>query len=236
MHVSSPQVVVHCADRLLRGGITSILRACGDGDVLFTEPDDPVIPRPRQTLLVFPDSGTLGDRFECLQRMPVEWDLGTGPIGVAVVRRPLDQLLVLRLTESGISYLIDYDDVATDPTLLCRLDSQIDDRHRLPTPWELRQRLGLRWDGDLREFCRAIEAVPTGAWIEEWKQARLPISRRSVQRIRRLALDVGGIPPPDPREYSTAYRDAPDTPPWSRVREIVHRLWGLRVVAEHLHA
>ena len=194
---------------------------------MFSTDDAEPIVRPSKALIVFPDSGLHTDRYACLHRLPVEWGLLEYPVGIAVCRLPLDLLVVLRLVESGISYLLDYDRVSAEPEVLVRAHLGLSPTLRLPTQWELRERLGLRWDGNIREFCRGIESVPTGTWIEEWKQSRLPISRRQIARLRKLAYDTAGLPSPDFRRYSTSYRNPPLHPEWEQVRNVVRRLWGL---------
>ena len=194
---------------------------------MFSTDDSEPISRPSKALIIFPDSGLRADRYATLNRLPVEWGLLEHPIGIAVCRLPLDLLVVLRLVESGISYLLDYETVALEPEILVRAHLGLPQFYRLPTPWELRERLGFRWDGNIREFCLGIESVPTGTWIEEWKQSRLPISRRHTARLRKLAHDLGGVPPPDLRKYSTSFRDPPLHPEWEQVRSVVRRLWGL---------
>lgn len=225
--IVQPSIVVHCTDRLLQEGLIALYRSDSRLRPVFSTVDSEPIVRPSKALIVFPDSGLHTDRYACLHRLPVEWSLLEHPIGIAVCRLPLDLLVVLRLVESGISYLLDYDRVSADPEILVRAHLGLPQVYRLPTQWELRERLGFRWDGNIREFCLGIESVPAGTWIEEWKQSRLPISRRHISRLRRLAYESAGMPSPDFRKYSTSYRDPPVHPEWEQVRSVVRRLWGL---------
>jgi len=57
------------------------------------------------------------------------------------------------------------------------------------------------------------------------KQAALPLTRRQIARLRRLATEAG-IPPPDPTRFSTEYRSSPADPEWSAVWGIARHLLG----------
>ena len=227
--------VIHCPDAIRRHGLATIFGDASPPVVpWFSTRNDVPIPRPAKVLIVLPDSERSGDRFRCLQQLPADSGPPPRPVGVAVCRMPLDLVLVLRLVESGISHVVDYGEAAQDPSVLVALHDEVAERHRLPPAAALRRRLGLRPDGNLREFCRLAAALPPAVWLDDERQSRLPITRRQVMRIRQQARDVAGMPPPDGLRYSTLHRSSPTTPAWTDVRDVVHRLWGLRTDRDHL--
>lgn len=233
---TSTRIVLYCADELRVAGI----RALFDDDLrelgILVVTEESGIEHPDDIVIVFPEHGGNPDRFRSLQRIPLDWLDGGGPFGVAVCRQPVDLMVALRFVESGISYVIADDLVARSPEILMEVArGSIDEAYQLPTPWELRDRLGLRWAGNMREFCSHVGELPAGTWIQEWKQNRLPISRRQIYALRTLARDVAGLPEPDARRYSTTVRSAPLVPEWHEVRQLVHRLWGLNADPEQLY-
>jgi hypothetical protein len=224
--------MVHCEDVLVRAGLTALLGENVGTRATFSLPDSAMIAAPCSTLLVFPESGQHADRFRCLERMSFIRAGGPPSLGVAVVRMPIDRMLALRLVESGFSHVLDYDEVAVGHRLLLDLRDALEERHRLPTAAKLRQQLRLRPGGNMAEFCAALERFPAEAFVGNGKQSRLPITRRQVQQVRRLARDTAGMPPPPTEAFSTAHRNPPTTPAWGRAREMVQRLWGLRTDPE----
>jgi len=147
-------------------------------------------------------------------------------VGVVIARQH-DDLVRLRIGEAGAKFLYDYDILASNPALLASALVEPDERFRLPTRWELRERSGLAWDGDAEPFLAEARELPRDVWASSCKQAQLPISRREVMRLRRLAFEVAGLPAPDFRRFGTTMRAAPGLPEWSAVRAFVRRMFGL---------
>lgn len=145
---------------------------------------------------------------------------------IATCRLPASRYLALRLREAGADFYYgplhsfrSVDDLRrtiTDPNEGCRL----------PTQWALREELGLRWDGDMGTFLSLVEPFPDHIWHEGTRQSDLGISRRAIHRLRQLAHDVAGLPPPDQRRFTGGWREPPSLPEWREVTWLVRTLRG----------
>jgi hypothetical protein len=154
-------------------------------------------------------------------------DLAAAMSVIAVSRTMCSDLQTLRLVEAGTTFLYPYDLLAWDPQVLIGAIEEPDERFRLPTRWELRERLGLRWDGDIESFLAHLEDVPASVFDYGAKQVYLPIGRRETRRIRILARDLAGLPAPDFRLFSSSHRSAPDCPDWTTTCRFVRSVRGI---------
>lgn len=162
----------------------------------------------------------------------VEWVAeasGNGVPVVALYPNRITDLVRLRLSEAGARYAIPQGWLAGRAEGLYQLlaDAELPDRFHLETPLALRQRLGLRLSGQLAPLLAAAAELDPAIWRELVRDDAPRLTRRQVQRLRHVASDVAGIPPPSGR-YSTAIRNAPVTPDWREVRRVVRHSFNLR--------
>lgn len=134
-------------------------------------------------------------------------------------------LALLRVAEAGAQFYLDLLQLPGNPAWLVELAEGEDAIPRLPTRWELREQMGLRWDGDLAPLVAALAELPENVWEARPKLRTLDVSRRQIEGLRRLASEAG-IPSPDPLKYSTAYRSAPRHPEWSTLWSVGCDLLG----------
>lgn len=145
---------------------------------------------------------------------------------IATCRTPASRYLTLRLAEAGADFY--YGPLhrfasGTELTLAVREPSE---GCRLPTKWALREELGLSWDGNLATFLTAVDDYPDELWMDGRRQSELPVSRRTIARLRQLAHEMAGLPAPDFRRF-TGTREPPSLPEWHEVRWLVRTLRGL---------
>ncbi len=178
-------------------------------------------------LIVDPRTSTSIDHFNGIETLTeLENNRTPSQISVALARSTMDSLVKLRLAEAGAQFVLPVDHVTCCVNHLIRRSLQPPEDLRLATRWALREAEGLAWDGDLAAFLRAAESFPSDVWLKTTPQSLLPLTRRQIMHLRRLAHDVGGLPAPDFRRYSTLERAAPRLPEWPTVRDFVRRLWG----------
>ncbi len=151
---------------------------------------------------------------------------------VALVDRPPCPVVQLRLVEAGADRWLRTDDLLRHPELMTDLLGSPDADAcglvpRLAERATLRAALQLRPDGDLHALAVELRHVPAHVWTDGRNQDELPLSRRSLQRVRRIADEIGGLPPPDPSRFTTVFRSAPQHPQWGAVRHLARAVFGL---------
>ena len=162
----------------------------------------------------------------------VNWVAEASETGVPVVAlypTRITDLVRLRLSEAGARYAIPQWWLADRAEGLYQLlaDADLPDRFHLETPLALRQRLGLHLSGQLAPLLAAAAELDPAIWREAVQEDAPRLARTKVQRLRQVASEVAGIPPPSGR-YSTAIRNAPTTPDWREVRRVVRQAFNLR--------
>lgn len=145
---------------------------------------------------------------------------------VATCRSPAHRYLALRLAEAGADFYYGPLHRFASATALTMAVCEPSEGCRLPTQWALREELGLRWEGDLAAFLAAVEGYPDELWLDGRRQSELPVSRRTVARLRQQAHELAGLPAPDFRRF-TGTRQPPQLPEWQEVRWFVRTLRGL---------
>lgn len=233
---SDLHVVVLDDNEIYRSGITECCKAMAGIDVRAGDLrswDDmglSALAGDRVTLLVevASDHPGTGDRFtgvdaiHAIRRGSSDTDLQI----IATCRVPASRYLALRLSEAGADFYYGPLHSFRSAADLLRMVSDPSEGCRLPTQWALREELGLRWDGDMAEFLRLVATFPDEIWQEGRSQAHLPISRRTIMRLRHTAHAVAGLPSPDARRFSGALREAPVWPEWREVTWLVRTLRG----------
>lgn len=146
---------------------------------------------------------------------------------VATCRRPASRYLALRLAEAGADFYYGPLHQFGSADELVRAVRDPSEGCRLPTQWALREELGLSWDGNLAAFLEAIEPYPDVLWHDGIRQSELPVSRRSLHKLRVLAHEVAGLPAPDFRRFTGGLRSVPTLPEWHEVRWLVRTLRGM---------
>ena len=143
----------------------------------------------------------------------------------AIGRGPLSQLAILRLAEARADFWFDLDIHSSSLDWILDLLTGDQPVPRLPTQWEVREQLGLRWDGLLSPLVHSLRQFPASIWVDRPKLQNLGVSRRRVLELRRAA-GLAGFRPPEPTKYSTSFRRAPDYPEWLTVWQAGRDLLG----------
>lgn len=162
----------------------------------------------------------------------VNWVAAASPTGapiVALYPNKITDLFRLRLSEAGARYALPQvwlaEKVEELPQMLATASLPV--RFHLETPLAIRQRLGLRLAGELEPLLAAASEVDEDVWRAAAHEDAPRLSRGEIQRLRRIAAETAGIPPPIGR-YSTAVRNAPTTPDWREVRRVVRQAFNMR--------
>lgn len=160
----------------------------------------------------------------------IEWVAEAAETGVPVVTLypgRVTELFRLRLAEAGARYALPQgwlsQRVEDLPEMLAT--ATLPTRFHLETPLALRQKLGLSLAGRLAPLLAAAVELPEEVWRSPTPDVGPHLSRSQVQRLRRIASEDAGIPPPFGR-YSTAMRNAPRTPDWRDVRRVVRQAFN----------
>lgn len=224
-------VLVVSDDPIVRAGLSSVLSQSG---VLCwpqkTAEFDPATLTAWDYVLIWLDSEKGLDQHAAATAVRVlDLEAITQVPVVAVYPGTISAVLRLRLAEAGIRYAIPHrwlsDNLGTLSESLKNADIPL--RYHLETPLAVRQSLGFALAGDLGALLDAASRLPDIVWSSELPQSELPITRREIVEIRRIALGRAGIPAPDFAKYSTSLRSAPDLPEWSVVRRTVRAAWGM---------
>ena len=148
---------------------------------------------------------------------------------VAVHAGQVNRVLQLRLAEAGARYAVPHLWLSKNLLALADLLSaaEVPLKFHLETPLALRQSMNLRLNGDLEILLDAACKFPKEVWTGQLPQSHLPISRAEIARLRRIALEHGGIPSPEFSKYANSLKRPPETPEWPRVREIIQLAFGL---------
>lgn len=153
---------------------------------------------------------------------------GIGDV-VVVADGHLGPIPTLRLVEAGARFLLTRHELSFSPAGPADALETLDPEFRLPTRWELRESLGLAWDGDIGHYLDAVRDLRPHHWAPT--AAASSLTRREVMRVRRLAKDLAGMPAPDYRNYAMSFRASPDTPEWRDVRRFTLDALGLPPVS-----
>ncbi len=145
---------------------------------------------------------------------------------VATCRTLASRYLALRLAEAGADFYYGPLHRFATGSALAQAVCEPSEGCRLPTQWALREELGLSWDGDLAAFLATVEDYPDELWLDSRRQSELPVSRRTIARLRQVAHELAGLPAPDFRRF-TGTRHPPRLPEWQEVRWFVRTLRGL---------
>lgn len=168
------------------------------------------------------------DRFcgvSAVSSLRAEWSPDELTI-IATCRTPASRYLTLRLAEAGADFYYGPLHRFASGAELTQAVCEPSEGCRLPTQWALREELGMSWDGNLAAFLVAVDDYPDELWLEGRRQSELPVSRRTIARLRQLAHEVAGLPAPDFRRF-TGTREPPSLPEWHEVRWLVRTLRGL---------
>ena len=218
-------VLVASDDPIIRAGLRAVL---SDAGVMCWS--EPVVSIDPATLTVWDyvlvwASTTLGaDRFDAVRRLRSIDPMITNQVPIiAVYPGNLSRMVRLRLAEAGVRYAIPHEWLSAHLGELSQLlaAAEIPARFHLETPLALRQQLGLKLGGDLEALLAAASSVPQDVWQSDLPQSKLPISRKEILMLRRVALESAGVPEPQFNKYATSLRRAPTLPEWTRVREVV---------------
>lgn len=212
------------ADVLARRGIADLLQSVGHRVSTSSEGGIPPGVSCGVVVVVHADLSGAPDRWRAIRTVPgLSPHRSTRVVAVAPV--PVDLWVVLRLAEAGVTHLVDAELLAGDEPAVARALVGLDERGRLPQSAAVRATLGLG-AGRVEPFLRSVEHISSDVWLRGVPQATCGLSRREIARIRAVARDVAGLPPPDARRFSTSVRRAPAAPEWTEVRRFVLRLWG----------
>ncbi|UVJ38039.1 hypothetical protein [Arthrobacter sp. CJ23] len=154
---------------------------------------------------------------------------------VAIHEGTISPFVRLRLAEAGARYVLPLAWLSANSGELSSLliTAGLPEEYHLETPFALRQKLGLKLDGDLAVLLEAACRVPANAWAVGADLDRIALSRSEIGRLRRIALECAGIPAPEFVRYASSIRRPPTTPEWPRVREVVREAWGLSSMNLH---
>lgn len=230
-------VVIVDADEVYRAGVADFCRrhpglevvACCSTDHTVTCRGPAAREARAMTALVEASACTLErDRFcgvAAVSSLRAEWSPDELTI-IATCRTPASRYLTLRLTEAGADFYYGPLHRFASGAELTQAVCEPSEGCRLPTQWALREELGLSWDGNLAAFLAAVDDYSDELWLDGRRQSDLPVSRRTIARLRQLAHEVAGLPAPDFRRF-TGTREPPSLPEWHEVRWLVRTLRGL---------
>ena len=219
--------VVVSDDVILRAGLVEVLRQSSTAVVFSCDHsnlDLGAIPRGEVSCLV--ETTTVGslDRYQGIDS--VRRLSATDAHEVTVINRTrLDPLVVLRVVEAGAKFLVDYEQVSRDPTVL--FEDFPPESARLATRWAIREAANLAWDGDIAAYLADAGVHGEDVWRSQ-AQRQLRIGRREVARLRELAHRIAGVPAPDFHRYAMSFRSAPVTPEWNEVQTFTRAILGLQ--------
>lgn len=165
------------------------------------------------TIVVVADRPRAADRYEVVRAIPGWRAAAPDAALLAIVRSPCDPLVELRFAEAGTQYLVAYDDVCTSAVALPRVVVDPPASCRVPSTEAIRRQAGLAPDGDLTAFVAQLDRVDPSVWQRDV----VDLDRHDILRLRRLALDVAGLPPRSA---------AASLPEWPVVQRFVRRLLG----------
>lgn len=229
-YAEQPRVLVVSDDAVIRAGLRGVLTDAGAICwAVATDELDPAIVGVWDYILVWIRSDRASDRYGAITQVG---ELGadltmTVPV-VAIHATEVDPVVRLRLAEAGFRYLVPHRWLSAHLLELSDLLStaSIPVSYHLETPLAIRDLLGLRLSGELRELVEAGAALAPSVWRGDRIAGEPQLPRTEINRLRALALRSSGIPEPDFAKYATSMRRPPELPEWPRVRELLRQALG----------